>query len=60
MVTAPVSTLIRKFCPVFEMTRNRSGTGLKSTPKAVPESGELRVESNVAAPVAEFKATSRL
>ena len=36
VVTAPVATLIRKFCRASLTTRSRSATGLKSMPKFVP------------------------
>ncbi len=37
VIVSPVSTLIRRSCPVLLTTRSRSAAGLKSTPKCSPD-----------------------
>ena len=49
-VAAPVVTSMRRFWPALLVTRRRSGTGLKSTPNAVPDkAAPLISEAKVAA-----------
>ncbi|MNT11022.1 hypothetical protein D3C72_1458800 [compost metagenome] len=69
VVVAPVSTLMRRLCPALPITRRRSATGLKSTPKAVPamavygavtsKASAASVALTVAAPVAGSMVTMR-
>ena len=52
-ITAPVSGLIRMFCPASLTTRMRSATGSKAKPNAAPLSGTAKVPvpTAVAAPL---------
>jgi hypothetical protein len=47
----PVLGFSRRFCPVSETIRSRSGTGLKSTPNAAPLRAKRAVVIAVARPV---------
>jgi hypothetical protein len=54
-MATPSATLMRRFCSALLVTRSRSGTGLKSTPKAVPFSAVFKLGAWVAAPVIELR-----
>src|SRR6476619_841162 len=59
-VRVPSLGLSRTFCPVFLMTRRRSATGLKTTPKDVPLGVNAEANATGAtAPVKGFMEYSR-